>query len=174
MENTETVESPEDSPSGPTSCYPPVLDVCCGSRMMWFNRRDGRAVFVDQRCESYELSNGTTIEVKPDHVASFTDLPFPDATFALVVMDPPHIQRMSLAGDVTKKYGALFPNWRDTLRGGFAECFRVLRKDGVLIFKWCEVEIPLESVLALTPEKPLFGHRSGVKAATHWVTFVKT
>ncbi len=52
--------------------------------------------------------------------------------------------------------------------------FRVLRPDGVLIFKWCEVEIPLESVLALTPERPLFGHRSGVKAATHWVAFVKT
>jgi hypothetical protein len=27
--------------------------------------------------------------------------------------------------------------------------------------------------LALTPEKPLFGHKSGAKARTHWCTFMK-
>lgn len=24
-----------------------ILDVCCGSRMFWFNKRDARAVFAD-------------------------------------------------------------------------------------------------------------------------------
>jgi hypothetical protein len=28
-------------------------------------------------------------------------------------------------------------------------------------------------VLALTPEKPLYGHRSGKKAQTHWIAFLK-
>ena len=28
-------------------------------------------------------------------------------------------------------------------------------------------------VLALTPEKPLFGHKSGKKMGTHWVAFLK-
>ena len=53
------------------------------------------------------------------------------------------------------------------------ECFRVLKPHGTLIFKWCEAEIPLREVLALTPEKPLYGHRSGKKAQTHWVAFMK-
>jgi hypothetical protein len=30
-----------------------ILDMCCGSRMFWFNREDPRAVFVDN------------VEVKP-------------------------------------------------------------------------------------------------------------
>jgi hypothetical protein len=28
-----------------------VLDVCCGSRMMWFDKADGRALFLDKRRE---------------------------------------------------------------------------------------------------------------------------
>lgn len=28
-------------------------------------------------------------------------------------------------------------------------------------------------VPALAPERPLFGHRSGKKAQTHWVAFIK-
>jgi hypothetical protein len=59
------------------------------------------------------------------------------------------------------------------LRDGFAECFRVLAPSGVLIFKWTETQIPLRDILALTPEKPLFGHQSGAKARTHWCTFMK-
>jgi len=28
-------------------------------------------------------------------------------------------------------------------------------------------------LLALTPHKPLFGHKSGKRAGTHWMTFLK-
>ena len=38
---------------------------------------------------------------------------------------------------------------------------------------WREDEIPVSQILALTPEKPLFGHRSGKQQKTHWVTFMK-
>lgn len=31
-----------------------VLDVCCGSRMFWFDRQDLRAVFVDKRREQHD------------------------------------------------------------------------------------------------------------------------
>ena len=47
------------------------------------------------------------------------------------------------------------------------------RPDGVLIFKWCEDEIPVSRILELTPERPLFGHKSGKQQKTHWVTFMK-
>jgi SAM-dependent methyltransferase len=72
------------------------------------------------------------------------------------------------------KYGKLIGDWRDTLREGFAECFRVLRPGGTLIFKWCEYDVPVAEVLALTPEKPLYGHRSGKQSKTHWIAFLKS
>ena len=158
---------------------PPVLDACCGSRMFWFDRQDSRAVFVDKRRERHTLpdvsSKGGSRElvIDPDHQADFTDLPFPDEAFALVVFDPPHFERNGATGWVGLKYGTLKGEWRDMLRDGFAECFRVLRPEGVLIFKWCEDEIPVSQILALTPEKPLIGHRSGKQQKTHWIAFMK-
>lgn len=44
----------------------------------------------------------------------------------------------------------------------------------VLIFKWNETQIPVSQILALTPHRPLVGHKSGKAARTHWVTFIKT
>lgn len=71
------------------------------------------------------------------------------------------------------KYGALYSDWRDMLRKGFAECLRVLESNGVLIFKWNETDIPVREILQLTPQKPLFGNRSGKLSKTHWICFIK-
>lgn len=156
-----------------------VLDACCGSRMFWFDRADSRAVFVDRRRERHTLpdvsSKGGSRElvIDPDHLADFTDLPFATDTFALVVFDPPHFERNGATGWVGLKYGTLKGDWQEMLRLGFAECFRVLRPEGVLIFKWCEDEIPVSRILALTQHKPLFGHKSGKQQKTHWITFMK-
>jgi len=102
----------------------------------------------------------------------FRQLPFPDQCFALVVFDPPHLVRAGAASWLAAKYGRLGTDWRDDLRRGFAECFRVLKPDGVLIFKWSEVQVPTRDVLALTPHAPLFGHPSGKRGGTHWLTFM--
>ena len=61
--------------------------------------------------------------IAPDLLADFTDLPFPDNTFALVVFDPPHFERNGATGWVGPKYGTLKGDWREELRQGFAECF---------------------------------------------------
>lgn len=61
----------------------------------------------------------------------------------------------------------------EELRRGFAECFRVLRSEGTLIFKWNETDVPVSHILALTPVKPLFGNRCGKTAKTHWIVFMK-
>ena len=162
------------APAG--SAFPPVLDACCGGRAMWFDRADGRALYVDKRSETVIFKSATgdrEHHVRPDIVADFTSLPFPSDTFALVVFDPPHVQRDLPLGNLTKRYGCLNGEWRDMLRKGFAECFRVLRPDGVLVFKWSSVQFPLRDILALTPEKPLFGHQSGMRMQTHWVAFLK-
>lgn len=157
----------------------PVLDACCGSRMFWFDKSDDRAFFVDKRRESHTLkdksSKGGSREliIDPDFQADFTSLPFPDESFALVVFDPPHFERNGASGWVGLKYGTLKGDWREELRQGFAECFRVLKEEGTLVFKWCADEIPVSEILKLTPEKPLFGHKSGKQQKTHWIAFLK-
>ncbi len=170
----------EEYPRRNGSAFPPVLDACCGSRMFWFDKHDGRALYVDKRRETWPIDKGTPgtkgrapIVVAPDVQADFTNLPFPSDTFALVVFDPPHIEREQAKGLLTRKYGNLTGDWREMLRLGFAECFRVLRPEGTLIFKWAESDYTVREILALTPERPLFGHQSGKFSKTHWIAFLK-
>jgi SAM-dependent methyltransferase len=162
---------------------PPVLDACCGARLFWFDRKDKRAVFMDCREGVYIKDYGTPatkgrkpLVVKPDLLGDFTRIPFPNDSFALVVFDPPHhtTARMGSGMNIMRNtYGVLLPGWEELLTKGFEECFRVLRSGGVLIFKWCSKEIALKRILALTPEKPLFGHQTNKKCTTHWVAFIK-
>lgn len=152
-----------------------VLDPASGSRMFYFDRSDPRVVFGDVRSESHTLCDGRALEVAPDVIADYRDLPYADDTFRVVIFDPPHLTRVGRNGWMFKKYGGLdITTWREDLTRGFAECFRVLGPNGVLIFKWNETQIPVSQVLALTPAKPLVGHpRVGKSADTHWITFLK-
>lgn len=151
-----------------------VLDPASGSRMFYFDKADDRVTFGDVRDESHILCDGRGLEIHPDVLLDFRDLPYSDDTFPVVIFDPPHLVRVGENAWMGKKYGRLDrETWRDDLRSGFAECFRVLRPLGVLIFKWNETQIPVSEILALTPHRPLVGHRSGKTARTHWVTFVK-
>lgn len=152
----------------------PVLDPCCGSRMFWFNPQNELALFGDIRAEDHILCDGRSLQIKPDMMLDFRDMPFDDGSFKLVVFDPPHLRNAGDKSWMKAKYGALNENWREDLREGFAECFRVLANDGVLIFKWNEIQIKVKEVLALTPEKPLFGHKSGKRQDTHWICFMKS
>jgi hypothetical protein len=158
-----------------------VLDPCSGSRMMWFDRNHPDVVFGDRRSETLTLTDrshgkqdGTrTLTVCPDMLMDFRALPFADGSFKLVAFDPPHLVRAGPRSWLAAKYGKLASDWREDLRAGFAECFRVLDADGVLVFKWNEVQVKLTEVLALTPHAPLFGNRSGKKDGTHWLVFMK-
>ena len=58
------------------------------------------------------------------------------------------------AGDkswLALKYGKLGENWK-RLGQRFSECFRVLKPNGMLIFKWNETQIKVSEVLALTDQ----------------------
>lgn len=152
-----------------------VLDVCCGPKGMWFDKHDERALYLDKRSEVHYMSHPSgnrTIEVSPDIIGDFTDIKLPDESFYMVVFDPPHIKRNKL-GSITKRYGNLEGDWREMIRKGFDECFRVLKPNGTLIFKWSDTQFPIKEILQLTPHKPLFGHKSGKKMNTHWVCFIK-
>jgi SAM-dependent methyltransferase len=154
---------------------PPVLDVCCGPKGMWFDKEDSRALFMDKRREThvdhYPCGTKTNI-IDPMILADFSDIPLPDESFNLVVFDPPHIEQDGVS-QITKKYGSLSGDWRTLLSAGFKECFRVLKPGGVLIFKWNECHFPVADILKLTEQKPLFGHKSGKKMGTHWIAFLR-
>jgi len=160
---------------------PRVLDPCCASRMFWFNRQNPDVVFGDCRQETLTVtdnSRGNTsgtrvLHIKPDVLLDFRALPYPDGTFRLVVFDPPHLVHAGPRSWLAAKYGKLSDNWRDDLRAGFAECFRVLADDGVLVFKWNETQVKVRDVLALTDVDPLFGHLTGRKGLTHWLVFMR-
>lgn len=155
-----------------------ILDVCCGGRMFWFDKKNPNVLFVDKRVtQPHIVGDGRNARVRsclPDKVMDFRKLSLPDEQFSLVVFDPPHFTSLGVNSYTAQTYGRLDPKtWEEDLKKGFAECFRVLKTNGVLIFKWNEYDIPLRKVLALTPIKPLFGHPSGKMQKTHWVCFMK-
>lgn len=151
----------------------PILDPCCGSRMFWFDKKDERAVFTDKRSEQHTLCDGRELIIEPDMVMDFTDLQFDDEQFHMVVFDPPHLNKIGDSSWMAKKYGKLDETWPLMIKDGFAECFRVLKPNGTLIFKWNEDQIPVKDILALTDQKPVVGHRSGKRSNTHWICFLK-
>lgn len=159
----------------------PVLDSTCGSRMIWFNKENELAVYVDQRevdNEAFWTSGDGKVtrrySIHPDVIASFTDLPFPDDTFWHVVFDPPHLVDVSESAFMCKHYWTLDKNnWRDVLKAGFDECYRVLKPHGTLIFKWNETRIPTKEVIKAIGREPMYGNRSGKQGKTHWMAFIK-
>jgi len=157
-----------------------ILDATCGSRMIWFDKNNPMALYVDQREEHdtsiWKSENGLEerkLNIIPDVVADFTNLPFEDDTFYCVVFDPPHLLHVGDNSWLCKKYGKLEENWQSVIHDGFHECMRVLKPYGTLIFKWNEYDILVKDIVKAIGEYPLFGNRSGKQAKTHWMTFMK-
>ena len=148
------------------------LDATCGSRMIWYDKDNKNTIYADNRELSEVLCDGRTLNVKPDVIYDFRDMPFESNVFDLVVFDPPHL---IVAGDnswLAKKYGKLETTWRDDIKQGMEECLRVVKTSGVVIFKWNEEQIKLSEVLKAIEKNPLFGNRNtGTK--THWLVFQK-
>lgn len=158
-----------------------ILDPCCGPRSWWFDRQHADVVFGDVRSEVVEVTDRShgkaegkrSLQIRPDCLMDFRKLPFLDETFWLVAFDPPHILRAGPQSWMAARYGRLSDDWREDLAQGFRECFRVLRANGTMVFKWNETHIKLSEILPLSPYKPLFGQISGRRGMTHWLTFMK-
>lgn len=151
-----------------------ILDACCGSRMFWFDKTNPLVSFMDNRNYTDILCDGRKLEIKPDIIGDFRSIPYLDNTFNLVVFDPPHLLKVGEKSWLAKKYGKLNQStWREDLKQGFSECFRVLKPNGILVFKWNETDITVSEILKLTEQKPLIGHKSGKLNKTHWLLFYK-
>lgn len=161
-----------------------ILDVTCGDRTIWFQKQEPHTTYCDIRDEEWIGRFGTVLnkqgqkklrhlKIHPDVLCSFTDLPFENESFNLVVFDPPHIENLSENAWMRKSYGSLDGDWKPMIRKGFKECMRVLKPGGVLVFKWSDVSISTRDILDVIGQDPLFGHRSGKKMNTHWMCFMK-
>ncbi|MDE7023205.1 MAG: class I SAM-dependent methyltransferase [Ligilactobacillus sp.] len=148
-----------------------ILDVCCGSRMFWYDKQESHTTYMDIRRYHEELPTGHVINVDPDIQADFRSIPFADETFDLVVFDPPHLIHAGPNSWLAKKYGTLDKNhWPDDLKRGFDECNRVLKSNSTLIFKWNEDQIKFRDVIKVFGRKPIFGDR---RSKTRWSVFLK-
>ena len=148
-----------------------ILDAACGSRMFWFDKDNPNVVFMDNNPRYEELASGHVIDVNPDVIGDFTNMPFQDEKFRLVVWDPPHLIHAGKTSWLAKKYGTLNDKtWQEDLAKGFAECMRVLKPHGILIFKWNTDQIPMNKVLQCFGQPPLFGDK---RSKTRWLVFMK-
>lgn len=139
--------------------------------MFWFDKDHEDVMFCDIRSESFEDATGRMLEVKPDLVSDFRNMSFSDASFSLVVFDPPHRTDITPGNWMNKQYGTLFTTWREDLRIGINECMRVLKPNGILIFKWNQHQISTKKIIEVLDYKPLFGHKTSKN--TTWLCFMK-
>jgi hypothetical protein len=141
--------------------------------MFWFDKEHPNVTYMDIRKESAGfIPEQPLFTIAPDVVADFTNMPFLDSSFKMVVFDPPHA-KIGLTGILGKKYGTLPTDWESMLKDGFSECWRVLEDFGVLIFKWNSKTLPLSRISHTFPSNPLFGHTTAKSGSTIWVTFMK-
>ena len=154
---------------------PEVLDPCCGSRKFYFDKKSPFVIYGDIRNESYVQCDGRLLEIKPDQQMDVTNLPFKDESFSLVVFDPPYFKFAGKTSYRQQSYGVLPEDALGFLRKGFDECWRVLKTNGTLIFKWNTSQIPLRKVLTELGKAPLFGNRrpGQKKYGTYWMVFFK-
>lgn len=150
----------------------PILDVCCGSKMFYFNRDNPLVHFNDKRELNEVLCDGRKLEIHPETHWDFRHLPVADNTYYMVVFDPPHLLKVGESSWLAKKYGKLLTDWKSYLKQGFDECMRVLKPYGALIFKWNETDIKQAELFEALETKPVFGDR-GRGNKTYWFVFMK-
>ncbi|MGF0095024.1 hypothetical protein ACQRC6_01170 [Peptoniphilus sp. SGI.035] len=147
-----------------------ILDVCCGSQMFYFDKNRDDLITMDIRKENFEI-HGKKVNVNPQIIGDFTNIPFKNETFHHVIFDPPHLISPGKNSIMGAQYGGLNKDtWPVIIKKGFEECMRVLMPNGTLVFKWSEHDITLKKVLDICPFKPVYGHRRG---KTVWMIFIK-
>ena len=150
-----------------------ILDVCCGSKMFYFDKQDASVVFCDNRVLETNLCDGRELKIKPEVVCDFRNLPFDDNSFDSVIFDPPHLSKLGESSWMAKKYGKLGVDWENDLKTGFDECMRVLKSSHTMVFKWNSTQHSTSKLIKLFGREPILGHKSGKASKTHWMLFYK-
>ncbi len=144
--------------------------------MFYFNKNNPHVLFADNRklkTTFKDKGKDRYLEINPDVIHDFTDMPYPDKSFKCVIFDPPHLIKGGDNSWLIKKYGKLNKDWKTQLKKGFDECIRVLDDYGTLVFKWNETQVTVREIIEIIGCNPVIGHKSGKSAKTHWLLFVK-
>lgn len=149
-----------------------ILDPCCGSKMFYYDKNSNAVMFGDIREIHTRLCDGRELHIQPDELMDVTNMKdIANDTFNCIIFDPPHLVRVGESSWLAQKYGHLPLLWEEWMNKAFAECFRVLKPGGMLLFKWNEEDIPHHTVLRCAlPYKPIAGDRTG---KTRWTFFYK-
>lgn len=151
-----------------------ILDVCCGSRMFWYDKHEEHTTYMDIRKAVYTATDRgkeRRIEINPDIKSDWKQIPFNDETFDLVVFDPPHLIRAGKTSWLAKKYGTIdLMTWPHDFHCAFQEIMRVLKPTGTMLFKWNEDQIPIKEVFKAFDQQPILGD---MKSKTKWSVFIK-
>ena len=83
--------------------------------MMWFDKKRPDVAFGDKRQETIVVTDNSrgnssgqcTLCIEPDALMDFRALPYPDETFFLVALDPPHLVQAGPRSWLAAKYGKL-------------------------------------------------------------------
>lgn len=152
----------------------PIIDVCCGSRMFYFDKNNPNVLFQDVRTENHVLCDGRELNIKPDIEMDFKSQPYSDNSFYHVVFDPPHLDNLGKNSYMSKKYGVLDKKtWQSDIKMGFDESMRILKFNGTLIFKWNESRISVSKLIDVLGVNPIYGHRTLQTSKTIWLCFMK-
>jgi len=169
-----------------------ILDATAGNRTMYETKNVKSIIYIDIEKQLWR---------KPTIFADCTRTPFKSKTFHTIFFDPPHTWGRPTFDFKTARflksrqwarehpYGHTYYGWdkyknRQELIAFIyraqKEFLRILRDDGLLWLKWCEVDIPLLHILAifenwrillkLNIEDPT--HTFG-KGQTYWICMCK-
>jgi len=160
-----------------------ILDATCGTKAMWFNKNHPLVTYLDKRSGNFIYQNRnqkTTIKINPNVVGDFTKLEFDNNCFDMVLFDPPHIVQNKPDSSKCMAYYSYLPSdkWQSILQKGINELFRVLKPQGVFIFKWAERAKPIKDIVKLFPYPPIFGNRTwkanpSKSNEVYWLVFLK-
>ncbi len=103
------------------------LDMCCGSRMFWFDKNDDRAIFSDIRKEEHTLCDGRRLIISPDLIADFVHYHLQTHPFRWLYSTLRILERVGDNARMGKKYGRLnkdtgVDDLRQDLKKPFVRC----------------------------------------------------
>lgn len=151
-----------------------IIDLCCGWRMFWHDKNDPLVHFMDIRTlPKGSIKSRPNFSVEPDEIGDYRDVKYPDNTFKIVVLDPPHLRSLWDKSWMAMKYGKLLESRKEDIRKWFYEGIRILQDKWILIFKRSESEIPISEIISLFPVKFSIWNRSGKWNKTIWLIYIK-
>jgi hypothetical protein len=138
-----------------------ILDATAGNRTMWRVKQRENIIYIDIE---------RLLRIKPTIYADNTQTPFLDKSFSMIIYDPPHNYgeidnlRALYPSEVKRQkeeHGSTpftYYGWdkyktklelKAHIWKALQEFSRILTDDGMLIFKWCELAIPMRNISSL-------------------------